>query len=436
MMQFFTGLIEQYGYAVLVIALLLELIALPLPGEFLMGYSGFLIYQHKLNWVLSIGAASLGACIGMTISYWIGYKLGPRFFQKYGHRVHMGPERLEKLSSWFEEYGNKLLIIAYFIPGIRHITGYFSGMTQTSFRTYAVYAYIGAFIWTGSFISLGKLLGPKWEQFHSSIKKYLLIGSLIAIILFALIYIYKNYRKQIESYFLNQLGRGVKRFHSIRKMKILMVAASLIFLLFTVSVISLSESYLDNEFQKFNIFIDTIVPLVFDEKWKPVMSFFYYCTSPRVLISLTAVSLIWIMFRGRERVIEGIFLAGAAAGGVYYEELVRRIFQYFHPDLTALAASDSSPFPNEQTLLAFIIYGAVAYLLVRHSKRAIAQTAIPLLVIALLAFIGISRVYFHLQYPSDISGGYAFGGLWLSLSILIMEFFRFMKRMKDGSFSD
>lgn len=82
MMQFFTGLIEQYGYAVLLIALLLELIALPLPGEFLMGYSGFLIYQHKLNWFLSIGAAFIGTCIGMTISYWIGYKLGPRFFKK------------------------------------------------------------------------------------------------------------------------------------------------------------------------------------------------------------------------------------------------------------------------------------------------------------------------------------------------------------------
>ena len=74
------------------------------------------------------------------------------------------------------------MIIAYFIPGVRHITGYFSGITQIPFRTYALYAYSGAFIWTGTFISLGKLLGPQWEQFHASIKKYFFIGSIIVII--------------------------------------------------------------------------------------------------------------------------------------------------------------------------------------------------------------------------------------------------------------
>ena len=53
----------------------------------------------------------------MTISYWIGYKLGVPFFHKHGHRIHLGPDRLEKMSNWFENYGNKLLLIAYFIPG-------------------------------------------------------------------------------------------------------------------------------------------------------------------------------------------------------------------------------------------------------------------------------------------------------------------------------
>jgi membrane protein DedA with SNARE-associated domain len=110
---------------VLFFALMLELLALPLPGEVLMSYTGFLVFQGHLNWTISVLMAGFGSSVGMTIAYWIGYKLGTPFFDKYGHRFHMGPERIEKTSTWFNMYGNKLLVIAYFIPGVRHITGYF-----------------------------------------------------------------------------------------------------------------------------------------------------------------------------------------------------------------------------------------------------------------------------------------------------------------------
>ena len=130
--------------------------------------------------------AGIGSFTGMTISYWLGKKLGTPFFHKHGHRIHLGPEKSNRTSKWFNNYGNKLLLIDYFIPGVRHFTGYFSGITQIPFRTYNFYAYSGAFIWTGTFISLGKLLGPPWEQFETSIRKYFFVGSVIVIIVISL----------------------------------------------------------------------------------------------------------------------------------------------------------------------------------------------------------------------------------------------------------
>lgn len=76
-MQVLTGLLEQHGYAVF-----LELIDLPESREFQMGYAGVLVFQEKLNWVLSMLAAGLGSCAGVSISYWIGYRLGPAAIQK------------------------------------------------------------------------------------------------------------------------------------------------------------------------------------------------------------------------------------------------------------------------------------------------------------------------------------------------------------------
>jgi membrane protein DedA with SNARE-associated domain len=170
MMHFITNFMNLYGYAVLFFGLMFETLALPLPGEAIMTYAGLLVFQGKMNWILSILMAGVGSSIGMTLAYVIGYKLGSPFFEKYGARFHFGPDKFKKTSQWFERYGNKVLIIAYFIPGIRHITGYFSGVTRMPFRTYMIYAYSGAFLWAGTFITLGKVLGPKWEVFHGDRK--------------------------------------------------------------------------------------------------------------------------------------------------------------------------------------------------------------------------------------------------------------------------
>lgn len=47
-----------------------------------MGYAGVLVFQEKLNWVLSMLAAGLGSCAGVSMSYRIRYRLGPAAIQK------------------------------------------------------------------------------------------------------------------------------------------------------------------------------------------------------------------------------------------------------------------------------------------------------------------------------------------------------------------
>ncbi|WP_211284544.1 DedA family protein [Rummeliibacillus pycnus] len=188
---------NQYGYLVLLVSLILEMIAFPLPGEVILSYCGFLVYQGQLNWILSILMAWLGVSIGVTISYWIGYKLGTPFLVKYGKFLLLRPARVKKTSVWFGKYGKKLLVIAYFLPGIRHVTGYFSGITRLPFIKFAMLAYSGALIWVSVFICTGELLGPKWKTFSSIIKPYLISGGSIALLMIVMIVIYKKYRVQI-----------------------------------------------------------------------------------------------------------------------------------------------------------------------------------------------------------------------------------------------
>lgn len=127
-LSFIQDLFAKYGYSVLFFGLLLEFIALPFPGETTMAFAGFLSYTGRLDFITLIIVAFTGTTVGMTITYFIGLKAGMPFIQRYGKWILFSPSKLEKTQRWFERYGSILIFIGYFIPGVRHFTGYFAGI--------------------------------------------------------------------------------------------------------------------------------------------------------------------------------------------------------------------------------------------------------------------------------------------------------------------
>lgn len=430
-MDFITTYIDQYGYLVLFLTLLLELLALPLPGEVVMSYTGYLVYQGHLNWFLSIVIAGIGSSIGMTISYWLGFKLGSPFFEKHGQRFHLGPERLKKASDWFTSYGNKVIFFAYYIPGIRHITGYFSGITQIPFRTFGFFAYGGAFLWVSVFISLGKILGPQWDQFHATVKKYLVILSIFAVIVLGMIYVIRKYKVQIKEGVLGWLNKLIHLFHTQRRTGIFIVGIMISSLGFIILMISLTQDFLANEFNDFNYIVTLLVSLTFHAGWKSVMQVFLSLGSQKVLIFIPIVTFLFVLWKGRDRLLESIILLLVVVGGEIYEEVVRRVFYQLTPIHFTEMEKLPYSFPSEQSLMAFVIYGFFAFMMVRHTRHAWVHTMGVLGMFILFLFMAISRVYFGIQLPSEVVAGYVFGGVWLSLNILLLENFRLMRVVTD-----
>ncbi|WP_285395291.1 VTT domain-containing protein [Lysinibacillus sp. fls2-241-R2A-57] len=408
-----TAYIDQFGYIVLFTALLLELLALPLPGEVLMSYTGFLVYKGDLNWILSIGIAGTGSCLGMTISYWIGYKLGKPFFGKYGYRVHLGPKRLENTSLWFSKYGNKLLVIAFFIPGIRHITGYFSGITRLPYKTYAIFAYTGAFLWVTVFISLGKILGPQWEMFHSSIKKYLIIGGIAIAIISIVYFLYKKNKALIIESTTKLLNITLTIFQTKRKVAFLLALTLILTLGLIILMIGMIEDFLSNEFTTFNQVVGMLMPLIFNQNWSEAMHIFSLMGSRIVLCIVIIFTLFLILLKGQNKLMELSSFLIVLVGGELYEEGLRTIFQ--------------NHFPNEQTLMNFIIYGFASYIVVRSVEGRWIHTFVPVTGLVVLILIAISHLYFNDELPSDITAGFVFGGVWLGLNILLLEICRLLR---------
>ncbi|WP_285765726.1 DedA family protein [Peribacillus sp. SI8-4] len=158
-MELVKELISNYGYFAIYGLLALGIIGLPVPDEFMMTFVGYLSSISVLNVQGAFLVSFLGSISGMLVSYFIGKKVGKPFLRKHGKWVKMTPPRLEKLEAWFNKYGPWTIIIAYFIPGVRHFASYLSGMNGMGKRKYFLFAGAGAFSWCLVFTAFGYFIG-------------------------------------------------------------------------------------------------------------------------------------------------------------------------------------------------------------------------------------------------------------------------------------
>lgn len=156
-------MIGQYGYIALYVLLALGIVGIPVPDELLLTFIGYLTSIGIFNFPAAVTVSLLGAMTGMLVSYWLGRKLGKPVLWKYGKWIKLTPKRLKKAETWFHRYGPWTISFGYFIPGIRHLTCYLSGVSGMSQRKYLLFAGAGALFWCLFFITLGYFAGYHFD---------------------------------------------------------------------------------------------------------------------------------------------------------------------------------------------------------------------------------------------------------------------------------
>lgn len=190
-MEMLFKLLTEHVYVILFISLILEFAALPLPGETMMVVAGVMAYNNHGSYIGMIIASALGTVIGMQFSYEIGRRLGTKAVDKYGMYIGLTPYRMTKAAEFFNKFGNIVIVIAYFLPGVRHILGYFSGISRIDAKKFHIYSTIGGVFWVVVFITLGYVLGPSAPHAFKLLHKY---GTMLFILVIAVLFIYLIYK--------------------------------------------------------------------------------------------------------------------------------------------------------------------------------------------------------------------------------------------------
>ena len=159
-------LIEQYmlayGYWAVFFGVMLENAGLPVPGETILLVGGYFASAHpdRFNLIRVMATAATGAVVGDNIGFAIGHHYGRAFLLRIGRFFFLTPKRFEHMEKYFERHGNKTILVARFITGLRVFAALLAGASRKMpWRVFLVYNLAGAILWAVVITILGYVFG-------------------------------------------------------------------------------------------------------------------------------------------------------------------------------------------------------------------------------------------------------------------------------------
>ncbi len=176
------------------------------------------------------------------------------------------------------------------------------------------------------------------------------------------------------------------------------------------------------------LFSDTLQSTLSDGAVR-VFAWLTHLGDPVTLIGLSLGGLLTLLWQRRYGLCAGWVLA--IGGNAVLNPVLKNIFKRarpLHEDGQAFAAGWS--FPSGHASSSVVVYGMLAYGLVRWlpARHAAVRLPVVLLATALAFTVGCSRVFIRVHFASDVLAGFASGMAWLAVCIVAIELARYRPR--------
>ena len=185
----------EHAYWTVAIALLLENSGVPVPGETILLFAGFMAFsQHLISLPLLILTGTVAATLGDNIGYAIGRRGGRPLLNRYQHIFRIRPATIAKGERLFERHGPVTIFFARFIFGMRIIAGPLAGVMHMPWLRFALFNFLGAALWVTTVSCIGYFFGSQWDLLIEVLKRFNLAVIVIAVTA-GLIYLWQRRRR-------------------------------------------------------------------------------------------------------------------------------------------------------------------------------------------------------------------------------------------------
>jgi len=145
-------------------------------------------------------------------------------------------------------------------------------------------------------------------------------------------------------------------------------------------------------------------------------------------VTLFVLSLIMIFYIGTIRKKDAVIYTVILYSGVLLNLILKYIYQRPRPNEFPLIHENTLSFPSGHAMNSFVFFAALSYFIFRETRNVKITFIISILSVIIIGFIGLSRIYLGVHYPSDVVGGYVAGFLWF-VSAILFEKIIIVKRL-------
>lgn len=184
MLDFLVSLFTQNGYVAVFIVLMVCGFGLPIPEDITLVAGGVIAGLGYANVHLMVAIGIVGILAGDVLMFVLGRHYGERALRLRWVAYLLTPRRYAMVQAKFSRFGNRLMFVARFLPGLRSPIYLTAGMTRrVSFMQFflldAFAALISAPVWV--------YLGYYGAQNHEWLLKWLDRGKVIVLVVAAII---------------------------------------------------------------------------------------------------------------------------------------------------------------------------------------------------------------------------------------------------------
>jgi len=148
-------------------------LGLPLPEDISLILGGFLAYKGAVSLPVMMFVGFAGILVGDSLIYLAGRRVGTKvggagtgFFARI-----VTPEKRAKVESLFAIHGQKIVMIARFLPGVRAVTYFTAGSARMSYLRFIFWDGLAALASAPIFVWLGHRFGGELELVISKLKE-------------------------------------------------------------------------------------------------------------------------------------------------------------------------------------------------------------------------------------------------------------------------
>jgi membrane protein DedA with SNARE-associated domain len=179
------SIVDALGYPAAGLGILIESAGIPFPGEALLlaAAAWAAARHHSIVLVILFGFA--GATAGADLGYYLGHKGGRPFVERFGSIFHIRPEHIARSEMFFARHGDKAILGARFVLGLRTWGSMLAGMARMPFWRFQLFSVLGALAWAVGIGVAGYLLGNNLGLIAAIIRA-IGIGGLVIVALVAI----------------------------------------------------------------------------------------------------------------------------------------------------------------------------------------------------------------------------------------------------------